>query len=69
MIYQCENPYLVISKSPKRVKCKCGWFNDQPSKAKENIIRCQKCGVLVNDKARFKAGVIKILKGRKYENN
>lgn len=55
-----ENPNVHY----ERVKCRCGWFNNKPSKAKENVARCRKCGLLINDKMRFKNILIKKLKER-----
>lgn len=46
-----------------RIVCECGWYNNQPSKAREDFARCKKCGRLLSDKARFKATMYKMLKG------
>ena len=37
-----------------KIKCKCGWRNNKPTKKNEDKARCRKCGKLINERARFK---------------
>lgn len=55
-----ENPNVHY----ERVKCRCGRMNNKPSKKKEAVARCRWCGLLINDKMRFKNILTKKLKER-----
>lgn len=38
----------------KRIKCSCGWYNNQPSQSGKKYMKCVKCGLHVDPKERFK---------------